>query len=732
MSHFPFSIKFFALHQQLLLLSILVLQCMSYVNGRQRSRESRIQCERPPQLPNGYSWLKIRSTSILQHYCNPNFKLIGDRRTRCVHGRWIGDRPVCAKSGCNKPLRNPENGRIQYVSELQVSLYCSVGYELAGNSFAYCNGTDWDRPLGICRVRSGSVSNECDFETTDLCGWAAEHSEGFKWKQVMAANIFKSFQTGPRHDHTTMKENGGHYMLMESLGPTSTPVVLTSPIYGREISLKTACCFQFHYFMYGAGVGNLNVYVKPVSKMLKDVIAQNGKYMKFTQSGNQNANWNEAHFRIEEMEDDFQIVFVADGAKNHLSDIAIDDVKIMTGTECKSLEGHSEEPDDSAEFDITTVENAPIYDTQSCVNRCMKESSFGIIRESDNTFTELCSCDDNCIEMDACCPDYVKVCLDAPNDEALSTTNILLTTTSTTTTPTTLPTTSTTTTMKPTAAITSTKTTTKTTTTPKPTTTNKTTTTVKTTVPVSTSSTTTTTTTRKPATPVVNTTTTTTTRRSTVATTPTTVSTSTMTTKRAQPTTKMTRATTTTITKSSSTSTTVMTPAKIPFNTQPIFEPTTGPPAIEHKTVTTDNMALPRKSKNHSQINTTKSTWEWHPKPENDSRQSLAIAIVFGLMITVIIVSAIYRQRATFKNIYLSKILKKGQNDDGAQDSNSIIANFRQEDPAEKGGSPASDSAGGNRIKLTLPSIRNKRVKRNSAEEDDFYGDNDNDDILLL
>lgn len=78
-------------------------------------------------------------------------------------------------------------------------------------------------------------------------------------------------------------------------------------------------------------------------------------YLKFSKSGNQNNNWNEAHFSIDEMEDDFQIVFVADGAKNHLSDIAIDDVKIMFGTECKSLDNHDDESDDSAEYEPTTT-----------------------------------------------------------------------------------------------------------------------------------------------------------------------------------------------------------------------------------------------------------------------------------------------------------------------------------------------------------------------------------------
>lgn len=126
--------------------------------------------------------------------------------------------------------------------------------------------------FAISTARPGKVSHECDFEPDDICGWVTDIADGFKWKRTMASNVFHTFHTGPRHDHTTMQASGGHYMLMESFGTTSTPAALTSPIYERAISLKTACCFQFYYFMYGAGVGNLRVYIKPLTKMLSEVI----------------------------------------------------------------------------------------------------------------------------------------------------------------------------------------------------------------------------------------------------------------------------------------------------------------------------------------------------------------------------------------------------------------------------------------------------------------------------
>lgn len=122
------------------------------------------------------------------------------------------------------------------------------------------------------------MQHACDFETDDICGWTYEQREGLEWKRVMAANVFTSFKTGPRHDHTTLTANGGHYMLMESLTRADDSIILTSPIYDRSLSLKTACCFQFYYFMYGAGVGELSVVVKPVSLSLDDVIQTHEEY----------------------------------------------------------------------------------------------------------------------------------------------------------------------------------------------------------------------------------------------------------------------------------------------------------------------------------------------------------------------------------------------------------------------------------------------------------------------
>lgn len=146
---------------------------------------------------------------------------------------------------------------------LAAVVMCNDEYVVAGNGLAYCNGRTWDRQLGVCRHRNHTQSHACDFESEDLCGWQPNYSLVQPWRRVATVGHFHSYRTGPRHDHTLQNSYGGHYMLMETSVFSTGAHHLVSPIYPRELSLKTACCFRFHYFMYGSKVGGLVVSVKP-------------------------------------------------------------------------------------------------------------------------------------------------------------------------------------------------------------------------------------------------------------------------------------------------------------------------------------------------------------------------------------------------------------------------------------------------------------------------------------
>ncbi|KNC25479.1 hypothetical protein FF38_05177 [Lucilia cuprina] len=658
-----------------LLMFILFLVINNTEAGRDRDRGPR--CEKPDYIANGS--YRIRRDRVMRITCNSGFQLQGPKTIDCVRGKWEGEKPVCAKKGCSKELEQPENGRIQIDNEVKAILYCSDNYNLAGNRHSYCNGTHWDRPIGNCRERKNVVQHECDFETDDICGWTYEPREGLEWKRVMAANVFTTFKTGPRHDHTTLTANGGHYMLMESLTRLNDDVTLTSPIYDQGLSLKTACCFQFYYFMYGAGVGDLFVIVKPVSLTLEDLLKKHKELIKFQKYGNQNNIWNEAHFNIEELKEDFQILFVAKSGRGQLSDIAIDDVKLLTGDDCRALDNKEEEEQSNEEYDSTTYES--IFEMQSCAGRCFDSPGAGIIRTSGH-LKGLCNCDTDCEDNETCCPDFRTICLSElfaqstvysivdettqKNEAVISSNTTAAQTTSTSTTKklttattpsTTINTTPTTIKTTPTT-IKTTPTTIKTT----PTTIKTTPTTVKTTL---TTLKTTLITTKTTPTTVTTTTTSTTPKPKIVVTTKTTPKTTTKTTPKPTPSTTTTasrKTTTKTTAKATATSTTTTTPA--PTTTQP----TTITPKIA-KDATSTKKTIPSSKPVEYVIND-------KSKSENTHNGSSLLLCVFVILAVIILAGAIYRRFGDKAVAWYMIHFKQGNRND--EDSSSVSTSFKR------------------------------------------------------
>lgn len=646
---------------------------------------NRVRCEKPEYILNGS--YRLRRDRIMRVTCNPGFQLQGPKTIDCVGGKWDGERPVCAKKGCQKSLEQPENGQIQILNEVKVILYCSDNYNLAGNRYSYCNGSDWDRPIGNCRVRKNVIQHDCDFETDDICGWTFEPKEGLEWKRVMAANVFTTFKTGPRHDHTTLTANGGHYMLMESLSRQYNPITLTSPIYEREISLKTACCFQFYYFMYGAGVGELLVVIKPVSLTLNELILSRPDLIKFQKNGNQNNIWNENHFNIEELNEDFQIVFVAKSGRGQLSDIAVDDVRLLTGEDCKKLDKKHIDDMSEEEYDTTTYES--LYDIQSCAGRCSDSFGNGLVRSSGH-LKGLCNCDIDCEDNETCCPDFKIVCLSEIFAELYTNTvveettkeNIQpfiystkvtqpTTTVATSTTSTTHKTTTSTTTQKTTPT---TPTTVKTTPTPSPTTTKtvKTTTMIPRTTAMRTTATTPTTTRRIPPTTTIRTT------------------------VRTKPTTTTTTVSTTTTTPKTTTTTASVFTTKITTNPQKMSPTQKSIPASKPAQYIIDNS----------------------PKSEAAHRGSSLLLCMFIIIVIIILVGAVYSRFGDSAVAWYMIHFKK--NSSGDEESSSIITNFKR---PESNGEAKKTSVAKSRKKPKKTSysndMKNPLVDIDDEDEDD-------------
>lgn len=97
-----------------------------------------------------------------------------------------------------------DNGQLSYEhGQAAAMLFCSSGYQVAGPSKAYCDGTHWDRPMGNCRETGIGVVTSCDFEASDFCGWMNEATHDFDWKRSDGIVSPKALKTGPKFDHTT-------------------------------------------------------------------------------------------------------------------------------------------------------------------------------------------------------------------------------------------------------------------------------------------------------------------------------------------------------------------------------------------------------------------------------------------------------------------------------------------------------------------------------------------------
>uniref|UniRef100_A0A182TGR4 Scavenger receptor class C n=1 Tax=Anopheles melas TaxID=34690 RepID=A0A182TGR4_9DIPT len=346
-----------------------------------------------PYFPNGEA--KIRNRGRMMRFdCAYGFKLVGNRYSNCQNGRWDTSIPVCVKSGCSL-LAPIESGHVLYeMNKASAFLSCFEGTELAGSRNAYCNGTHWDRPLGVCRRTGQATPTACDFETESLCGWSNDALHDFDWKRSDGTLNPRALRTGPKYDHTTMQPKAGHFMIVDSGEQlTNDTARFISPLFEPELSV--GACFQFYYHMYGESVGTLKVFVKPMSADLYDLQPV------FVQRGNQKNVWHEGHVEVGQQAERFQVVIEASLGMRYKSDIAIDDVSLLQGDSCRVAVEDGEEPPPAE------VENVPVK-IESCENRC--GSSMAAVLSANDTIVH-CDCHEDCVTSETCCPDYRERCV---------------------------------------------------------------------------------------------------------------------------------------------------------------------------------------------------------------------------------------------------------------------------------------------------------------------------------
>lgn len=109
---------------------------------------------------------------------------------------------------------------------------------------------------------------------------------------------------------------------------------------------------------------------------------------------------------VKPVAEDFQIVIEAKPMNGLISDIAIDDVALLSGSHCKRFLQNET---------VTTDEPNGVYDVMSCVNRCNEtESLHNAAKFETDMLTgkqvEVCDCHDQCTDLETCCLDYNDYC----------------------------------------------------------------------------------------------------------------------------------------------------------------------------------------------------------------------------------------------------------------------------------------------------------------------------------
>lgn len=194
---------------------------------------------------------------------------------------------------------------------------------------------------GPCEEKSCYLGpNDCEF-SFDFCGlWVDKSTSTYKW--IRHKGKTPSSRTGPEGDHTNQK---GFYIYTEaSFVPKKATAVLETE---HEYDVTNGRCLSFWYHMYGAGIGDLFVYLRErnqsgyVQRTLTSLQGEQGKEWKHME-----VTYNSAY--------EHKIVFEARMGTSFLADIALDDVYIKNGT-CDSNKHTTATPTTTLASPTTTL-----------------------------------------------------------------------------------------------------------------------------------------------------------------------------------------------------------------------------------------------------------------------------------------------------------------------------------------------------------------------------------------
>ncbi|XP_033112664.1 MAM and LDL-receptor class A domain-containing protein 1-like [Anneissia japonica] len=245
---------------------------------------------------------------------------MGTLKVWIMHDGRLGDEPIWSKNG-------PQTKRSEW-REVELVLHSASPFQII---FEGIIGSGNRSDIGIDDVKyiHAALPGECDFEGGNLgslCGFYQDDTDHFDW--LLHSGETPSLDTGPFFDSTFQNGSEGHYIYIETTRPDEerTARLIGLPYYKEQGSV---CFFSFKYHMFGANVGELNIYI------------QNNKV--WSQSNGTVDGWQDGRISLQNIYGYYEVEIEGIRGDGNLGDIAIDDLS-FTGNGCTDIDKCASNP----------------------------------------------------------------------------------------------------------------------------------------------------------------------------------------------------------------------------------------------------------------------------------------------------------------------------------------------------------------------------------------------------
>ncbi|XP_071101922.1 mucin-21-like [Haliotis cracherodii] len=156
----------------------------------------------------------------------------------------------------------------------------------------------------------------CDFEDS-LCDWSDLSNSTYHWTRHPGPTA--DFTSGPHNDHT-FKDAAGHFLYTNGDRASRSAV---ARLRSNTITLTSNVNFTFWYNMNGNGIGNVS--------LIRENNDTSAGIVLWVRHGRQGFNWLESHISLNP--GTFQLQFESTVSRPYGSDIALDDIKLLSETQ---------------------------------------------------------------------------------------------------------------------------------------------------------------------------------------------------------------------------------------------------------------------------------------------------------------------------------------------------------------------------------------------------------------